>query len=438
MRLARPIKEPAIGMRVVMCPNSYSSKDLEVWVVSRIDENGLAFERNEDGETREIVVNRNLHGAGRHAVWTHAVPEIGEMELQPILRMLGDSSHSKHVFVFTVGEKEEDGHVLHPFGWESEGRILIAGEHVQRKLPSRSFDFHPDDPAIPIEQGMHVLLRPRRTRDGSSSHIVVTECEIAHLPIDAQELEALLETTEGPFGTPVWPVGGQEAFDMEIGQYLAGHDADMIIVLCIETGSIEKPDDTKVVLHSQGSKLYWSDNLNDDVWNASIGHGVWLGTGISWHDCGEDGAEWEADWTKASIGDIAAIIPLSELREHYVDLVEGEPGWGALRALFANTWDSALRTEDETGTPEAAGSVATAWIETLATCEYAAHRKPEIQSENLDAGGRVTTLFLNGRVAATATVVRDEANFSVLTRWVDGDYADWLFQADVKRWSDHG
>ena len=82
------------------------------------------------------------------------------------------------------------------------------------------------------------------------------------------------------------------------------------------------------------------------------------------------------------------------------------------------------RTQDESGTPESAGTVAWNWIGELAQAEREddfVHL--EINSRPVEGGGKVTQLYRGTTLLAVATTFRDPMNYTVLVRWVSPEAA---------------
>jgi len=70
----------------------------------------------------------------------------------------------------------------------------------------------------------------------------------------------------------------------------------------------------------RGIRLYDSDNLTDDLWGTSLEPGVWIGEDVTWFDCGDDGAEWEASWRRATPADLESYgIDAAEIADHWND-----------------------------------------------------------------------------------------------------------------------
>jgi hypothetical protein len=85
----------------------------------------------------------------------------------------------------------------------------------------------------------------------------------------------------------------------------------------------------------------------------------------------------------------------------------------------------AYRTMDESGSPEAAGTVAWNWIGDMAQVLREADAvHVEITSEPLEGGGRVTRLYRGSTVMAVATTFRDVMNFTVFVPWVSPTLAN--------------
>ena len=105
-----------------------------------------------------------------------------------------------------------------------------------------------------------------------------------------------------------------------IGRAYARLDPNDVLVVSIP--DLHNPhDDVKVTAIShRGIRLYDSDNLDDDLWNMALEPGIWIGEDVTWFDCGDDGAEWEASWRRATSGDLASYgVDAEEIAEHWND-----------------------------------------------------------------------------------------------------------------------
>lgn len=96
-------------------------------------------------------------------------------------------------------------------------------------------------------------------------------------------------------------LGGREEIQDLVERAEAATHPDEIVIIAVP--------DAKGEIHcvsqsATGIKLHEVDSLNDDMWNLDLEAGIWIGTGIQWFDCGEDGAQWEADWRRATGEDL--------------------------------------------------------------------------------------------------------------------------------------
>ena len=104
-----------------------------------------------------------------------------------------------------------------------------------------------------------------------------------------------------------------------IGRGQARTEPNDLIVVAVP--HLDKDERTLAAVSHRGIRLYDSDNLNDDLWGTDLEAGVWIGEDVTWFDCGEDGAEWEAAWRRATPDDLASYgIDSSEILEYWNDL----------------------------------------------------------------------------------------------------------------------
>jgi hypothetical protein len=170
------------------------------------------------------------------------------------------------------------------------------------------------------------------------------------------------------------------------------------------------------------------------MWGTPLGHGIWIGTGIAWHDAGEDGAEWDATWQRATIADmIEHGITDEEVLDHLSDTLERDVTLTDVHGLFAEEWTNPMFEEIEGEPDRDLRKKAADWIaEVEAILPHVSDRSRTVQ--DLSDGGLVITLRTSGRIAASVTVQEDERFGSVLTRWLDEDPRDRFFDSDLARW----
>lgn len=82
-------------------------------------------------------------------------------------------------------------------------------------------------------------------------------------------------------------------------------------------------------------------------------------------------------------------------------------------------WRKPYRTMDESGTADSAGRVAKEWIDGIATAEFNLNPWFNYRIEYEGAGScKIILLYGDNDLIAAATLFRDEANFTVLIRWL--------------------
>ena len=170
------------------------------------------------------------------------------------------------------------------------------------------------------------------------------------------------------------------------------------------------------------------------MWGTPLGHGIWIGTDIAWHDAGEDGAEWDAAWGRATITDmIEHGLTDEEVLDHLADALERDVTLSDVRGLFEEEWtmpifgkirgeaDRDLRKEAADWIAEVIAAIPGIW-------------KTSTSKQDLPNGGLVLSLRVNDRIAATAVVQRDERYGHVLTRWLDEEPRDRFFDDRFAAW----
>lgn len=148
---------------------------------------------------------------------------------------------------------------------------------------------------------------------------------IASLP-DLDAVEAWMpEPVEGRSSGLARAIGGMAEIEYEISRAHAKTEKDEILV--VMTDSTDGSGTSGHVLSKTGIRLHDVDELSDHLWSLGLEQGIWIGTEVSWSDCGEDGWEWDARWSKATAKDLERHgIDLDEVVDHASDMAERRIG----------------------------------------------------------------------------------------------------------------
>lgn len=142
-----------------------------------------------------------------------------------------------------------------------------------------------------------------------------------------------------------WSLGTATRDDLEdeIERAYAREKPNEIIVICVP---LPGGGTHNAHLSKSGIKLHEQDTVDDDLWGTALEPGVWFGSDISWYDCGDDGAEWEAAYRRATLEDLARHdLTLGEVADNWQDYAEDETPIG--EAGIAAIIDRGLREEAE-------------------------------------------------------------------------------------------
>ncbi len=435
MTLRRKIDEPKTGMPILVDEGSPWRPEFSVWDIVAYEDEMIRLMKRSDPDRTMDMPSGTLSSHGRQAVWTHALPDVPEDKLAGIYSILKDSRHTNHAFLFEVGSRDDDGHahleLITDDEPQEDGDDLSALRlHVDFAVRTRD-----EEPVLTrYPEGSVILLRPSHTLDDDIDKVILTEGEAVDTGMTRKQAEEVLGIQTGPFRMSAWPVGGYDELEMELGFCIAKHETDRVIVLVMDTGTLERPDNGYAVLHVSGSRLYWNDTIADEMWGTPLGHGIWIGTGIAWHDAGEDGAEWDASWQRATIADmIEHGLTDEEVLDHLADTLERDVTLSDIHGLFAEEWTIPVFEKIEGEPDHDLRTEAADWIDGLRTLLPQIWEKTTSQQE-LPDGGLLLSLRVNNRIAATATVQKDERFGGVLTRWLDEDPRDRIFDRDISEW----
>jgi len=102
------------------------------------------------------------------------------------------------------------------------------------------------------------------------------------------------------------PLGTRMDVEMEMERAFARTQPDEIVVISVPLIAPAKAGEVHLsAMSNTGIKLHECDALDDHLYGTDLEPGVWIGEDVTWHDCGEDGAEWSADWRRATREDLA-------------------------------------------------------------------------------------------------------------------------------------
>ena len=435
MTLKRIIDEPAVGMRILMAENSGWKPERSLWDIASYDDTTINLVRRSNPEEVQQISRGGLRGRGYEAIWTHAIPDLPEECLVEIYRLLEKSRYTNHAFLFEVGERDEKGNsnleLIDGSTSDSDATKNLSTLQLHVDFAEKARD---SDPVLKrYTQGAVILLRPTHTFDADVDRVILTEGDAVETGMNREQAEEFIKIETGPFRMPAWPIGDAEALEMEVGHCISKHEKDMVIAMILDTGSLAKPDTAHSVLHVTGSKLYWDDTIADELWGTPLGHGIWIGTEISWHDAGDDGAEWDAAWRRAKISDMREHgLTFDEVVETAADQLERDLTLADVHALFAEEW-SDIRHADTDHPEDGTDAHAKAWIESVSDLIPHVTDK-QVTREETETGGSVFTLKQGKRVFAVANVQHLAGATSVLTRWADEDIRDRIFDREIAEW----
>jgi len=420
-RLAFVMESITPGTKILLKGSPFNGPEYVVGVVADNQDSDETINLDVSSLKQTVTIKRNyLSGQGWKVVWNEAIPDIDEDRIIAIYKLLELSRYTNHSFLLQIIQDRPES---------ATARLLTGSEEDEETVAIISREILP---AEAITDDI-IIIRPKRT-NGSDEDYIITEADIALTGMSIQMVDDVLSAKFGTFKSSIWPIGDKDGFELEIGHCMAKNDKDKVIVLVCDTGNAEKSDVAFQVLDRQGSKLYWNDSIEDEMHGTGLEQGIWIGSEINWYDAGEDGAEWEASWKKATIDDlIEAGISYDEMAEWYAEYRGVKPSRSEILALIDDHTIYPDVTTDESGSEETVAAIAKDWIEAIAAT-FNEYQKPEFITSPLQNGGQAMALFKYGRIAATALIVRDPANNSVLTRWIESDLKMEITSKKITQW----
>ena len=255
MTLRRKIDEPKIGMTLLIDEGSSWRPELSVWEVVACEEEMIRVVKQNDPERTMDLPTDTLSSHGRQAVWTHALPGVPEENLVGIYTILKDSRHTHHAFLFEVGSRDEEGNArleLITDDAPQEPGEDLSTLHLHADFAVRMKD---EDPVLTrYPEGTVILLRPRHTFDDNIDRVILTEGEAVDTGMTRKQAEEILGVQTGPFRMSAWPVGGYDELEMELGFCIAKHETDRVVVLVMDTGTLERPDRERTLMACANSR----------------------------------------------------------------------------------------------------------------------------------------------------------------------------------------
>lgn len=420
-RLTFAMESVTPGTRILLKGSPFNGPEYVVGIISDNQENDESISLEVRSIKQTINIKKNaLHGQGWKVVWNEAIPDIDEDRIIAIYKLLELSRYTNHAFLLQIIQDRPE---------TATARLLTGSEEDEETVAIISREILP---AEAVTDDI-IIIRPKRT-NGSEEDYVITEADIALTGMNIEMVNSVLSAQFGTFKSSIWPTGDKDSFELEIGHCMAKNDKDKVVVLVCDTGDAKKSDVAFQVLDRQGSKLYWNDSIEDEMYGTGLDQGIWIGTDIHWYDAGEDGAEWEALWKKANIDDlIEADISYDEIAEWYEEYRGVRPSHSEILALIDDHTIYPNITTDESVDEETVAAIAQGWIEGIAAT-FNEYQKPEIITSPLTSGGQAIALFKYGKIAATALIVRDSANNSILTRWLESDLKMEITSKKIDQW----
>lgn len=235
--------------------------------------------------------------------------------------------------------------------WFSEERILIASgaarQHsILRLRPDNPFlpDRNPGPgpswnpvPYAPKPGDLFAAVNFVTTFEGPLTILSAHLLPIAH-DMDREKvgewLPAIPEPTRRTY-TADLPIGTRMDLEMEVERAHARSQPDEIIVISVPLIAPKSEGEVHLTsLSHTGIRLHEVDSLDDHLYGTDLEPGVWIGVGITWHDCGEDGAEWSADWRRATREDLQRHgIGFDEIAASWEDLSDVETDAADIEAM---------------------------------------------------------------------------------------------------------
>lgn len=357
--------------------------DLLMEVVSR---EGMRFTtRDQHGNEHECMLRhhdrpdlgKDVRLMRRDIVWAGELPKGPIEEIAALADVLLQSGYSDPAILLLCASVEDDGtavcdliHTARRGGcadwrmgdaqlpgttignaWFSDERIMVAPGAAREDpvlrlrpdaelMPDRNGGPGPTwsrDPYVPKAGDLFAAVGFTTTFEGPltilSSHLLPIAYGMDRERV-GEWLPAIPQETRRTFTVDL-PLGTRMDLEMEVERAHARSQPDEIIVISVPL--IAPSTEGEVHLSSlshTGIKLHEVDSLDDHLYGTDLEPGVWIGFGIAWHDCGEDGAEWSADWRRATREDLERHgIAFDEIAASWEDLSDLDTSAADIEAM---------------------------------------------------------------------------------------------------------
>lgn len=141
------------------------------------------------------------------------------------------------------------------------------------------------------------------------------------------------EHREGEIMASDLSLAGADEIDDERCRAIARAQPDEVIVIAVPMPGGELHN---AHLSKSGIRLHEDDTVDDELWNRALDAGIHIGSDVRWYDAGEDGAEWEADFARATRADLERHgLSLEEVAEHWSEYAERDVTPQEIEAMLA-------------------------------------------------------------------------------------------------------
>ena len=132
--------------------------------------------------------------------------------------------------------------------------------------------------------------------------------------------------------SPVLPHGLWSDLEFEIERAMAAAKPSIALLAAVHCNKRDPEDVHHSVLQSMGTTFFDVDSLDDHFYGTDVGEGLWVAFNAAWVSNGDDGAEIECDFRRATLSDLDTFcVSTAEIDDHVADLhqVETMPGEAA-------------------------------------------------------------------------------------------------------------
>lgn len=313
-------------------------------IVHTVDDAGVAH-RHIKRPGQELEIGQNNLRQTRTVMWNLQLPDLPADSIRIMADALKSHTRPPPLLLLCIEETSEgvlcervnsadnnnetrygevDEGDIQGNAFFAKGRVLLGQECDRNEGEQNQFFTKRSFPKVSPQAGdLLIAINPEYTEAEDPAFIKAAYLFRLASGMDRETvgraLPKALERQEGQFAPYGLMFADLDDVQDGIGRGIARKEPNDIIVISVP--ETDKDEVNLSHISHRGIRLYDSDNLDDDLWGTDLEPGIWIGEDVTWFNCGDDGAEWEASWRRATSQDLESYgIDIDEITESWNDL----------------------------------------------------------------------------------------------------------------------